>query len=92
MNLINANQIKIVSSNNRTRLNSIDTSNLMMGQAEFNNLQFQYRPGQANVEYLATCDLIDDDKVSYLNLSASSTINVSFRYCKPGEIEVDNEK
>ena len=92
MNLVNTSQIKIGSSVTGAKLNGLDTSGLTMGQAQFDNLQFQYRPGQANVEYLATCDLIDDDKVSYLNLSASSTINVSFRYCKPGEIEVDNEK
>ena len=92
MNLVNTSQIKITSAVSGAKLNGIDTSGLTAGQAEFSNLQFVYRPGETNIEYLASCDLIDDDKVSYLNLPASSAIDVSFRYCQPGEIEVDNER
>ena len=92
MNLVNTSQIKITSAIDGAKLNGIDTSGLTAGQAEFSNLQFVYRPGETNVEFLASCDLINDDKVSYLNLSASSAIDVSFRYCQPGGIEVDNER
>ena len=44
-----------------------------------------------NIEYIATCDLIDSDKVSYLNFPTNNSIDVSFRYCQPGEVVINNE-
>ena len=81
MNLVNSSQIKILPITNGARLIGIDSASLTMGKAEFDsNLQFVYAPGQTNVEYIATCKLIDSDKVSYLDLPTNDTINVSFRY------------
>ena len=91
MNLVNSNQIKIVPVTDGAKLQGVDYSVLTNGEAEFDNLQFVYGPGRTNVSYLATCDLIDSDKVSYLSLPTDNSIDVSFRYCQPGEIVINNE-
>ena len=52
-------------------------------------IQFVYGPGWNNIEYIATCDLIDSDKVSYLNLPTNNSIDVSFRYCQPDEVVIN---
>ena len=89
MNLVNSNQIKISAITSGARLLGIDSASLVNGEAEFDNLQFVYTPGQANIQYIATCNQIDSNKVSYLDLLTNDTINVSFRYCQPGEIMID---
>ena len=90
MNLENTSQIKILPVTQDAKLKGVDSSALIMGVAEFDGLQFEYYPGATNVEYFATSDLIDQTKVGYLDLPTNNTITVSFRYCKPGEIIVDN--
>ena len=80
MNLVDSSLIKISSLTTGARMSGIDSNTLKSGEAEFDNLQFIYTPGQPNIQYLASCNLIDNDKVSYLNLSTNDTINVSFRY------------
>ena len=91
MNLVNNDQIKIVQVTSGAQLKGVDYSVLINGEAEFDNLQFVYGPGRTNVSYLATCGLIYSDKVSYLSLPTDNSIDVSFRYCKPGEIVINNE-
>ena len=91
MNLVSGSQIKIVPVTNGAKLQGVDYSLLTNGEAEFDNLQYVYNPGQTNVKYLATCDLIDSSKVSYLNLPTDNSIDISFRYCQPGEIVINNE-
>ena len=90
MNLVSNSQIKIVPITAGAILQGVDYSVLINGEANFDNLQFVYGPGQDNIEYKATCDLIDSDKVSYLSLPTDDSIDVSFRYCQPGEIIVDD--
>ena len=90
MNLENTSQIKILPVTQDAKLKGFDSSALTMGVAEFDGLQFEYYPGATNVKYIATSDLIDLTKVGYLDLPTNNTITVSFRYCKPGEIIVDN--
>ena len=80
MNLISNRQIKIVPVTNGASLLGVDYSVLVNGQANFDSLQFVYAPGQDNIQFLATSDLIDSDKVSYLNLPTDDSIDVSFRY------------
>ena len=80
MNLVNNSQIKISPITNGARISGIDSASLVNGEAEFNNLQFIYAPGQTNILYSLSCSLIDNDKVSYLNLPTNDTITVSFRY------------
>ena len=90
MNLVNTSQIKITPITQGALLKGIDSSTLTMGQTEFDNLQFEYHPGATNVEYVVSCDLIDSDKTAYLDLPTNDRITVSFRYCKPGEILINN--
>ena len=91
MNLINISQVNIVPVTSGATLQGVDYSVLINGQADFDNLQFVYGPGQDNIEYVATCDLIDQNKVSYLNLPTNNSIDVSFRYCQPGEVVINNQ-
>ena len=80
MNLVNNSQIKISPVTSGASLKGVDYSILINGEAIFDTLQFVYAPGQDNVQFLATCDLIDSDKVSYLSLPTNDSIDVSFRY------------
>ena len=80
MNLVNSSLIKITPANEGAQLKGTDSSTLVNGKTEFDNLQFESYPGATNVEYIASCDLIDSDKVSYLDLPTNDTITVSFRY------------
>ena len=80
MNLISNKQIKIVPVTSGASLQGVDYSVLFNGQADFDSLQFVYAPGQDNIQFLATSDLIDSNKVSYLNLPTNDSIDVSFRY------------
>ena len=91
MNLVNSSQINISPVTSGARLESVDYSVLINGQADFDNLKFVYGPGQDNIEYVATCDLIDSNKVSYLSFPTNNSIDVSFRYCQPGEQVINNE-
>ena len=79
MNLVSNSQIKIVPVTTDAKLQGVDYSVLINGESKFDNLQFVYGPGQENIEYIATCELIDFEKVSYLNLPTNNSIEVSFR-------------
>ena len=61
------------------------------GRASFEGLRVAYAPGKENVQFLATCNLIDPEKVNYLSFPTNDSIDVSFRYYQPGEIVVDNQ-
>ena len=91
MNLVNNSHIKIVPVTINSKIKGVGYSVLTKGQAQFDNLQFVYGPGQTNIKYAATCDLIDSDKVSYLTFPTDNSIDVSFRYCQPGELVINNE-
>ena len=91
MNLMSKSQIRIIPVTTGASLISIDYSVLENGQASFENLKFVYAPGKENIKFLATCDLIDPEKVNYLSFPTNDSIDVSFRYCQPGEIVVDNQ-
>ena len=80
MNLVNNSQVKISPITTGARMSGIDSASLVMGQAEFDSLQFVYIPGRPNIQYRLSSNLIDSSKVSYLNLPTNDTINVSFRY------------
>ena len=90
MNLLNNGQIKIVGVSDGASVRGIDSSRLNNGVAQFDSIQFVHRPGQSNTIYQAFSNLIDSNKVRYLDLPTDNTINVSFRYCKPGEVIVDD--
>ena len=91
MNLVDGNQIKILPLTNGATLQGVDYAILVDGEAKFDNLKFIYAPGKININYIATCDLIDSNKVSYLSLQTNNLIDVSFRYCQPGEVVINNQ-
>ena len=80
MNLVNNSQIKISPVTSGASLLGVDYSVLVNGEATFDALLFVYAPGQDNIQFLATSDLIDPYKVSYLSLPTNDSIDVSFRY------------
>ena len=91
MNLVSNSQIKIVPVTSEASLLGVDYSVLVNGQASFDSLHFVYGPGQNNIQFLAMSELIDSEKVSYLSLPTNNSIDVSFRYCQPGEIVRNNQ-
>ena len=90
MNLLNYGQIKIVGVSEGASVRGIDSSRLNNGVAQFDSIHFVHRPGQSNTIYRAVSNLIDSNKVRYLDVPTDNTISVSFRYCKPGEVIVDD--
>ena len=86
INFLSSGQIKIVASTAGSSVKGIDSSRLINGVAELDNVQFVHRPGQSNTIFHAVCNLIDTNKVRYLNLPTDNSITVSFRYCMPGEV------
>ena len=61
---------------------------LKNGVAAFSDLIFISHPGTTNVKFVATSKVIDTDKIQNVFGSQISynQIDVSFRWCKPGEI------
>ena len=80
MNLLNNGQVKIVAVTNNASVKGIDSSKLINGAAEFDNIQFVYKPGYSNTTFLAISNLIDANKVRYVNVVTDNTISVSFRF------------
>ena len=80
MNLLNNGQVKIVAVTNNATVKGIDSSKLINGVAEFDNIQFVYKPGYSNTTFLAISNLIDANKVRYVNVVTDNTISVSFRF------------
>ena len=66
---------------------------LIDGVTTFDDLTFISHPGTKNAKFVATSSAIDTDKIQNVFGSQISDnhIDVSFRWCKPGEIydEVD---
>ena len=91
MNLVSNSRIKIVPVTSEASLLGVDYSILVNGQASFDSLNFVYGPGQNNIQFLATSELIDSEKVSYLSFPTNNSIDVSFRYCQPGEVVQNNQ-
>ena len=59
INQASNNQIRILSVTEKATLLSFDYVVLDKAQANFNNIQFVYEPGQNNIQYIATLELID---------------------------------
>ena len=65
---------------------------LNQGSTSFGSIAFISSPGSVNVEFRATSKAIDDDKIHnvFTNSVSNNTINVNFRFCRPGEIVTNN--
>ena len=59
INQASNNQIRILSVTEKATLLSFDYVVLDNAQANFNNFQLVYEPGQNNIQYIATLELID---------------------------------
>ena len=61
---------------------------LMEGVTAFNKLLFRSQPGTSNVKFVASSNAIDSDKIQSVfgTQISDNYIDVSFRWCKPGEI------
>jgi len=83
----NTTQIKITSRTAGSSVSGVDYAVAVGGVGTFDNLNFKYKPGVANVTFSVTSKAINLPRIAaaYELESASSDISVNFRYCKPGE-------
>ena len=91
-------QIMVIESIDQIIISAVDTQassvtgfnaqKLYQGIAEFDNIAFVAAPGSTNILYQASSKAIDDDKIQQVfgQSISDNNINVSFRYCEPGEI------
>ena len=77
---------------NNTQVIGTSTTNLVSGVGSFNNIIFVGEPGSTNVRFGLDSKSIDLN-VAKRELGLNYTLNnviLSFRYCKPGEIQIGN--
>ena len=69
------------------------TEEIINGVATFRSLIFKAPPGSKNVEYRLSSTAIDSSTLlkQYGRTSIQDPMTVSFRYCKPGEISLNDE-
>ena len=92
MSLNSVNQITI-NPVNKTAVSTKGTNSglLRSGVATFNNLIINTKPGSTNMLLQATTSAIDSAKVKEVYGSVSNNlISVNFRFCKPGEIQLND--
>ena len=86
-------QISILSVDQQTSdASGVNVGLLNQGSTSFGSIAFISSPGSVNVEFRATSKAIDDDKIHnvFTNSVSNNTINVNFRFCRPGEIVTNN--
>ena len=89
MVLNNQDYIKINPSNfSQSSVLGTNHGQLTNGIASFSNLILQHQPGASNITFVASSKAIDKNKIESVFGSpiSDNTIDVSFRWCKPGEI------
>ena len=90
----NQDRINIIPLNySRSSVLGTNHGQLVEGVATFSNLIFQGQPGTSNVKFVASSNAIDSHKIhSVFGAQISDNhIDVSFRWCKPGEIYDKNK-
>jgi hypothetical protein len=79
---------------NRTEASIMGTSYALLrnGTASFTSLVASAKPGMNNVIFQASSKAIDSTKIKNVFGAALSnnSIKMNFRYCKPGEIQLDS--
>ena len=92
------NQVMVLDNQNLININPLNYSNssilgtnhdqLFEGVETFSDLIFQGQPGISNVKFVVSSNAIDSNKIqSVFGVQISENhIDVSFRWCKPGEI------
>lgn len=96
MNLENAMSIKILIDDPDISIRGTDSSHLINGKAELDNLIFVGETGLQNAQYRLTSKAINQaviaEALDNSNGEYDNTIDVSFRYCKPGEIQTGSKQ
>ena len=83
-------QIKVVAVSKGASTSGYNSAKASSGVATFNNLIFVSSPGSKHIQFKATSNAIDISKNTALGMSTQSTIDVSFRFCKPGEAQISS--
>ena len=83
-------QIKISSANANASVSGYDSSRTIQGIATFTNLVLISKPGATHVAFKATSNAISSSINQQLGMPTVSPIDVSFRYCQPGEAQVSD--
>ena len=89
----NQNQIILTAVNNTVaKVGGFNSIGLQKGTAEFNNFIVEAEPGAKNIKVAASSKAIDQTKITSIfgNLISDNTIEINFRYCKPGEQIIGN--
>ena len=92
VSLDNVSQIAIRSIVNNTLVSGSTSVKVSKGVATFDNVIFTSFPGKANISFGLTSNAIDLAKAKR-QISSNYTLSdilVSFRFCKPGEIQANN--
>ena len=65
---------------------------LKTGRTSLNNLILESSPGDKNIKFKISSTAINYNLVQHLDSIAYADliISVDFRWCKPGEIQIDN--
>lgn len=83
-----SNSIKINSLTQGALVSGFNSAKFKSGMAEFDNLIFIQSPGAQHVYFKATSNAIDATKNYAQGLPSYTTIDVSFRFCMPGEAQL----
>lgn len=89
----NTSQIKLNGITNGSKILGFDSAKVDKGVGVFNNLIFIHSPGKTDVEFQANSKIIDSTLINKVfgHQFSNNTIYVSFRWCKPGEVQIGKD-
>ena len=92
MNNINIGYFKISSVDPTYEVDGQNTVGITNGLGTFTSIQFNASPGKGNVKFKLTSSEIHYQMIKYLDpvKYADQIITVNFRWCMPGEIQIEN--
>ena len=85
-------QIKISPITSNASVSGYDSARAVEGVASFKNLIFIFSPGSQHIRYKATSNAINAQSNNALGIPSYSTIDISFRYWKPGESQISKSE
>ena len=94
MVLNNENQVLITSTNaSVSSVAGVISALLKNGIATFESLIGVAQPGSTHIAYQVTSKAIDREKLAKIyGIEGTNTLNMNFRFCKPGEIQFENNR
>ncbi|CAI2364488.1 unnamed protein product [Moneuplotes crassus] len=96
MNLESSNAVKILTEDPRIKAKGSDSGRLVNGKAEIKNIVFVGEVGFINTKFLLTSKSINqriiNEVLNNLKGEYDNYIEVSFRHCKPGEIQTKDKQ